>query len=414
MQLHNDIFYIQEHSIQDIVSRFGTPLYVYDASIIRARIAELKQYIGAYPKTEFLYAIKANYNPHLVKLIVEQGLGIDAVSVDEVKLGLLCGAQKSQIMFSGNNMTDAEMREVHKLGVLLNIGSLSRLEKYGQVYPGSALSIRFNPNIGIASHESNITGGPDSKFGISFKDVKKVKEIARRYNLRVIGVHQHIGSGWLRIREPMLALDVILEIASHFDELEYIDVGGGFGVPYHPTEKRLDMKSLGQYIDKRMRWFCKQVGKDIILRFEPGRYVVAESGRLLTRVNTLKRSISRKIIVGTDTGMNQLARPAMYGSYHHIVNVSNPQGRKREYDVVGNICECADYFGKDRVLTEVREGDILSIETAGAYGMSMASEYQFRSLPAEVLIDNDVLSVIRPRESFEDRFGVFGFPQNAS
>ncbi len=405
----NQEFKIGNHKATDIVEKFGTPTYVYDLQVVRDRVEDLQKRIGAYPKTEFLYAVKANYNPFLVGEIINLGCGIDAVSAEEVLLAIKCGADKSKIMFTGNNMTDEEMRSVHELGVLLNIGSLSRLEKYGKEFPGSKVSIRFNPNIGIASHESNITGGPDSKFGISFKKVEEVKEIANKYNLNIIGVHQHIGSGWLRLREPILALDVILEIAEQFSNLEFVDVGGGFGIPYKPEQNRLDIGLLGEQINKRFSAFCQKYGREITLRFEPGRYVVAESGHLLTRVNTIKESISRKIIVGTDTGMHHLVRVAMYDSYHPIVNASNLDGMMQEYDVTGNICECADFFARNRMLPEIREGDLLSIDIAGAYGMAMAYNYQFRGLPAEIMIDGDQLVEIRKRETFDDLFSRYNY-----
>ncbi len=401
----NEIF--NNYSPTELCEHFGSPLYVYNLQIIQNRIAKLQNYLGLHQNTKFLYAIKANYNPTIVKEIIKLGCGIDAVSVEEVKLGLHCGAKPENIMFTGNNMTNAEMEEVQNLGVLQNIGSLSRLEKYGKNYPNSRISIRFNPNIGIASHESNITGGPNSKFGIFFQDVEKVKIIATKHNLQIVGVHQHIGSGWLRLREPILALDVILDIAKQFPNLEFVDVGGGFGVPYKPEENRLDLKTLGKEIKKRMDRFESEYNRNIQLRFEPGRYIVAESGTLLTKVNTIKETISRHTVVGTDTGMNHLVRPAMYDSYHPIVNLSNPDGMYREYDVVGNICECADYFARDRMLNEVREGDILAIKNAGAYGMSMATNYQFRPLPAEVLIDGENIRLIRKRQDFKNLIANF-------
>ena len=403
----DNIYRIGNYAIEDLMNEHGSPLYVYDLEVVRDRVRELKEDIGQYTNTEFLYAIKANYNPFLVKEIISMGMGIDAVSIEEVEMGITCGADPASIMFTGNNMTDAEMRRAYELGVLLNIGSLSRLRKFGQAFPESRVSVRFNPNIGIASHDTNITGGPDSKFGISFRDVQQVKDIADEFNLNIVGVHQHIGSGWLRLREPILALDVILEIASQFENLEFVDVGGGFGVPYKPQEGRLDMKTLGTQIQKRIEAFNTSYGSSITLRFEPGRYVIAEAGTLLTRVNTIKESISRKHIVGTDTGMHHLVRVAMYGSYHPITNISNPDGMFKEYDVTGNICECADFFARDRMLHEVHEGDVLAIGVAGAYGMAMATNYQFRGLPAEVLVNGDTIQVIRKRQSFDDVFAPF-------
>ena len=228
MIIKDNQYYIGPHRVDELCCRFGTPLYVYDAEIIRARIYDVKTEAGVYPKTEFLYAVKANYNPFLIHHIVKKGLGVDAVSPEEVRLGLLCGAKPEQILFTENNATDAQIDEVFDLGVLINVGSLSHLGRFGRAHPGSRVCVRFNPNIGIASHESNITGGADSKFGISFQDVDRVKGLIDQYQLRLVGIHQHIGSGWLRLREPILALDVILDIAKQCDGLEFIDVGGGF------------------------------------------------------------------------------------------------------------------------------------------------------------------------------------------
>lgn len=401
---------ITKNTAENLLQQYGSPLYVYFQHTIEDRIHELQNTLGGYKNTKFLYALKANNNPHLAKIILENNFGIDAVSIEEIKMGLFAGAAADTIMFTENNCTDAEMHEAVQLGVLINIGSLSRLEKFGQAYPGSSVCVRFNPNVGAASHATNITGGPDSKFGISFTDVPRVQEIAATYNLTIIGIHQHIGSGWLGLKEPLLALEVILDIAQKFSQLEFIDCGGGFGVPYQPEQKRLDLVTLGKKIQQRFEQFCLQYGKELELRFEPGRYIVAESGHLLTRVNTLKPSPEGKIFVGTDTGMNHLVRVAMYGSYHPIVNISKREGAPQKYDIVGNICECADFFAKDRELNEIHEGDILDIQIAGAYGMSMASEYQFRSRPAEVLIDtNGEAQIIRRRETFEAMTKIFDF-----
>ncbi len=394
-------------NIEKIVEQFGTPLYVYDLEIIQTRIDELFATIGTYQNTQFLYAIKANFNPHIVREIITRGCGIDAVSIDEVRLGLFCGAKAENILFTENNITDEEMQESMRLGVLLNIGSLSRLEKFGSTYPGSRVCVRFNPNVGAGSHATNITGGPDSKFGISTLQIEDVLHIAKQYNLKIVGIHEHIGSGWLEIGEPLLALETILQIAQLFPDLEFVDVGGGFGVPYSPSQTRLDLKTLGEKMKSRFTNFCSEYGREIQLRFEPGRYIVAESGHLVTRVNTVKQSPEEKIFVGTDTGMNHLVRVAMYDAYHPIINVSNPEGQTKVYDIVGNICECADFFARDREMSEIREGDILDIQIAGAYGMAMASHYQFRDLPAEVLVDGENTRVIRRRETFEERIKIF-------
>lgn len=394
-------------NITKLVEQFGTPLYAYDLGVIHARIDELFATVGAYKNTQFLYAIKANFNPHIVQEIVNRGCGIDAVSIDEVKLGLLCSATPKNILFTENNITDEEMHESMRLGVLLNIGSLSRLEKFGRAYPGSRVCVRLNPNIGAGSHATNITGGPDSKFGISTLQIEDVLHIAKQYNLKIVGIHEHIGSGWLEITEPLIALETTLDLAQKFPDLEFVDIGGGFGVPYRRAQERLNLAELGEKIKTRFENFCSDYGREIQLRFEPGRYIVAESGHLLTRVNTLKESPEGKIFVGTDTGMNHLVRVAMHDAYHPIINVSNLEGQTKVYDIVGNICECADFFARNREMNEIREGDILDIQIAGAYGMAMASHYQFRDLPIEVLVNGENVRVFRRRETFEERITVF-------
>lgn len=401
---------IDQNLSENLLNQFGSPLYMYIEETLEQKIHELQNFLGLWKNTKFLYAIKANGNPHLVKKIITEGFDIDAVSLPEIQLALFAGAESKNILYTENNCTDEEMNAAVKLGVLLNIGSLSRLEKFGKAFPGQKVCVRFNPNIGAASHATNITGGPDSKFGISFTEVESVKKIASQYNLHIVGIHEHIGSGWLSLKEPLLAMDIILDIAQNFSELEFIDCGGGFGVAYRPDQSALDLETLGKNLAEKFKNFCSEYGRELELRFEPGRYVVAEAGHLLTQVNTLKTGMNGKIFAGTDTGMNHLVRPAMYGSYHPIVNVSNVGGEIKKYDVVGNICECADFFAKDRELNEIREGDILDIQIAGVYGMSMASEYQFRSRPAEVLIQkNGEVKLIRKRSNFEEMLQNFDF-----
>lgn len=405
--LINNQYQIQGLSVEALTFEYGTPTYLYNLDTITERISALKNHLGKYPDTHFLYAIKANYNPHIVRHIIARGFGIDAVSIEEVKMALMCGCAKENIMYTENNISDREMEEVHELGILLNIGSLTRLQRFAKRYPGSDVCVRFNPDVGAGSHESNITGGADSKFGISHEQVDSVPEIAREYGLNVIGIHSHIGSGWLSVDEPLEAMDAILNIANRFRDLKFIDLGGGFGVPYRPEEKPLDLEVLGNAYQQKFSQFCRQYGRDLEMRFEPGRYVVAESGHLLTRVTDKKTSPDGRIFVGTDTGMNQLVRPAMYGSYHPVTNISNPAGALQSCDICGNVCECADYFARDRHIPEARIGDLLSIDVAGAYGMSMASNYQLRALPAEILVADGVATLIRPRQTFEEFITIY-------
>jgi len=394
---------ISNNHFTDLAEKYGTPLYVYNLQTIIERIDSLKKNLDVSPVTEFLYAVKANYNPVILKHIITQDFGIDAVSLEEAKLGLHCGAPREKIMLTENNITDTEMLEAHTLGILINIGSLSRLKKFGKNFPNEKICVRLNPEIGGAgSHQTNITSDPQSKFGIPINRADAIREIVNKYNLKIIGLHYHVGSGWMAPEEPLKALNVFLQTTKQFPDLEFLDLGGGFGVPYREDEAPLDLKKLGELFRAELEKFFNLYGKILTIRFEPGRYVVAESGHLLTRVNTKKIVNGDKIIIGTDTGMNQLVRVAMYDAYHPIANISNPEGKPKKYDIVGNVCESSDFFAKDRMIAEIREGDLLSINIAGAYGMSMASNYQFKPLPAEVLVGNGTEMVIRNRQTFED------------
>jgi len=394
---------LTNQKILEITKQFPTPFYIYDEKIILDRCQQLKSEIGQYSNTQFLYAIKANPNPHLAKIIIDQDFGIDAVSINEVKMGLHSGCDPEKIMYTENNISDSEMHEAAKLGVLINFNSLTRLKKFGQSYPNSKVCLRFNPNVGAGSHDTNITGGPNCKFGISYKMIPEIKEILAIYNLNLVGIHQHIGSGWLTEKEPLIALDVILDIANQFENLEFIDFGGGFGVPYSPEEKPLDLNNLGKKFNQKMQQFNRDKSNQVKLIFEPGRFPIAESGQLITQVTAVKRMPHEKTFIGTDTGMNHLMRPALYDSYHPIENLSNPEGELETYDVVGNICECADVFAKDRELPHVSENDYLSIQIAGAYGTSMSNLYHLRSIPTELLYTKDgKIKVIRKSQTFEE------------
>lgn len=384
-----------------IAQEYGTPTYVYDMDKIREQSNKLKGCF-TYPNTKFLYALKANYNPHIVREIIRQNFGIDAVSPEEVVLGLKLGANQNSVIFTGNNMSNEDMTAVHNSGVLLNIDSLSRLEKFGQAYPSSDVCVRFNPDVGDGIHEHDITGGPNSKFGVPYQQIKEVLDIVEKYNLRLRGIHQHIGSGWLNLESPLKALGIILEIASQIKGLDFIDLGGGFGIPYKPEEKELDIAVLAKKINERFTEFSQQYGNEVGLIIEPGRYIVAQAGHLLAEVTALKETFYGKRIVGINSGMNHMIRTALYGAYHKIINLSNPAGDLLSYDVCGNVCESSDFFARDRRLPFVREGDILSIEDTGAYGFAMSSDYQLRAKPAEVIVDGDRIFLSRRRGSIND------------
>jgi diaminopimelate decarboxylase len=397
---------------EKIAKEFGTPVYVYDEKKIREQAGLLYSSLPYSPKC-LLYAMKANSNPHILEILMTTEIGggiggIDAVSPGEIDCALKVGFGPEQIVFTGNNISEKELDEAIKKGVVINIDSLSLLEKIGKKYPGSEIFVRINiPHIGAGHHSHCITSSPESKFGIWHTETRRIKRIAKKYGLKIVGLHQHIGSQILEVKIFLRAVEALLRVAKKFPNLKFLDFGGGLGVPYKPGEKPLDVERLGKEISKRLRNFCRSYGEKLMI-LEPGRYLVAEAGYLLTRVNTIKKNPDGRIFAGVDTGFNHLIRPAMYGSYHEIVNISNPHGynphsKKEKVDIVGNLCESGDRFAVQREINHVIEGDLLVIENAGAYGYSMASNYNSRPKPAEVLVEPDgKIRLIRRRETLKD------------
>ncbi|MBM4045072.1 MAG: diaminopimelate decarboxylase [Planctomycetes bacterium] len=387
-------------SVERLVERFDSPLFVYEEDTLRDRARTLR-WCFTWRDVALHFACKANTNLAIMRILRQEGCNIDAVSPGEVFLALKAGYKPSQILFTGNNVTDDEMRFVASKGVLINVDSLSQLDRYGKLFPGTPVSVRINPDVGAGHHDHCITGGPDSKFGVYFDKVADVKRLAKRHGLRIVGVHEHIGSGILETKTFLLAMRVLLDVARQFDSLEFVDFGGGIGVPYRPDQKPVGLTAFGRQVSALFADFCKSYGRDLQLKLEPGRFFVAESGFLLAKVNTVKCTPKHKF-VGTDSGFNHLVRHTMYRSYHGILNGSNPNGRKELVVVAGNICESGDLFSHGREIAKVREGDVLVILTAGAYGFSMSSNYNSRPRPAEVLVKDGRAKVIREREALQD------------
>lgn len=380
----------------------GTPTYVYFEGTIVRQIQTLKTHLSGLP-LRLLYAMKANHSLPVMRTMLREGLGIDAVSPAELMYALKVGFPVDRVLFSANNMTDGEMHFATGRGVMLNVGELSRLEAFGKAYPGSDVCVRLNGQVGAGHHEHVITAGDRSKFGIPVEHVEEIHAIAAKYSLTIVGLHQHIGSGIMDTKTLWQAISVILDASTSFKDLRFINVGGGLGIAYRPDEQDLDMSSFDDLIVEPLKAFIDQhPSEDLSIWFEPGRFFTAQCGVLLARVNTVKEGTVRTF-AGTDSGMNHLVRPAMYGSYHHVLNLSNPDGKHKTYDVVGNICESSDFFAKDRQVAELREGDIIGVLDAGAYGMSMTTTYNMRSEPAEVWIDADGSQcLVRPRRTVEE------------
>ncbi len=407
MNIINNQLYVGEIPASEIAKKYGTPVYVYDSEIIRYKYRELAESFS-YPKVKIHYAAKANTNIRILEILREEGAGIDAVSPGEILAAFKAGFLPEQIMFTATSVTDEEMKFAVSRKVLVNVDSISQLERYGRLNPGSRVCIRINPAVGAGHHDHVITGGPDSKFGIWVGDLEKAAAIAAKRRLKIAGLHQHIGSGILDVSQFINAIDVILAAAKSFPSLEFVDFGGGIGVPYSPEQQPIDIIKLGEKISSILSSFVKNYGRELEFIFEPGRYLVAESGALLCTVNTIKATPKHKF-VGVNTGFNHLIRPMTYGSYHPIVNVSNAEADKKETEkviVAGNLCESGDVFTiGDREMPVLKEGDVLAIMVAGAYGYSMSSNYNTRPRPAEILVSGKKMSVIRAAEKVDELVG---------
>ena len=398
-------FYGQTNPIA-LIAKYGSPLYVYNETILRQRCREMKNLI-TYPQFQVNYSMKANGNLTLLKIAREEGLRVDTMSPGEIYVALHAGFKPEQILYIGNNVSAEEMQYATERKILVSVDSLAQLELYGKLNPGGVVLVRFNPGIGAGHHEKVITGGKKSKFGVEQKYIPEVKALLEQYRLRLVGVNQHIGSLFLEGVPYIEAAKSLLQIASNFENLELIDFGGGFGIPYHKQEgqKRLDLAELGRLLDETIRAWVKAYGKEVTFLIEPGRYIPAECSVLLGSVYAVKINYDLQYI-GTDLGFNVLVRPVMYNS-HHDIEIYRKDGqsssKQEEVTIVGNICETGDIIAKNRRLPEIFEGDVLGVLDAGAYGFSMSSNYNNRLRPAEVLIkENGEDVLIRQRDSLED------------
>lgn len=393
---------MQSMKLKEFCETAATPFYMYDMNYIIDKYERLKKCFP-YEGLKVFYAMKANFNPHILLIMKENNFCLDTVSPAEVILARKIGFDTKDILFTANNMTDEEMLVVKEQGVLFNLDSLYRLEEYGKAYPGSEVCIRINPDVVAGENDKVATGGDLSKFGILLVDVCKAVEIARRYDLKVVGVHEHTGSGISDTGKVFESMQNLLQIINptDFPYLEFVDFGGGFKVPYEPGEKENNYEEFGVKALELFREHCKRFGRDLKLYFEPGKFTVADSACMVVKANTVKNNKGR-LIVGTDSGFPHLIRPVLYNAYHHVVNLSNPQGEVKVYDVYGNTCESGDCFAMQRELPEIRPGDYLAIMNAGAYCRSMASEYNLRPLPSEYVLYNGEVIIAKKKLTHEE------------
>ncbi len=400
MLLENDRYKIQGVDLIDLASDYGTPLYVYDADKIREQFDRLNNAFDGV-KLKIKYATKSLTNLSILKLLKSYGSELDCVSIQEVNLGLKAGFEPNQILYTPNCVSFNEIKEAVELGVMINLDNISLLEQFGHEFQSSVpVCIRLNPHIMAGGNKKISTGHADSKFGISIYQLSHILRIVKTYDLNVVGLHMHTGSDILDSDVFLRAADILFDTAKNFENLQFIDFGSGFKVAYKEGDITTDIEDLGQKLSASFQNFCQQYGRELEMWFEPGKFLVSESGVFLVKTNVVKTTPAT-VFIGVDSGMNHLIRPMMYDSYHEIVNLSNTSGTKRVYTVVGYICE-TDTFGLDRKLNEAKEGDILAFKNAGAYAFSMASNYNSRLKPAEVLIYEGKAHLIRKREEFED------------
>ncbi|NOR28500.1 MAG: diaminopimelate decarboxylase [Lutibacter sp.] len=383
-----------------LTEKYGSPLYVYDAEKIISQYNRLTSAFSAVKSLKLNYAVKANSNVSILKLFKKLNSGIDTVSFQEVKLGLEAGFSPENIIFTPNGVSLKEIEQVANLGVQINIDNLSVLEQFGQHYPAIPVCVRINPHVMAGGNSKISVGHIDSKFGISVYQVPHIKRVVENTGMHINGIHMHTGSDILDIDAFLRATEILFDTANEFKNLDFIDFGSGFKVPYKEGDISTNIEELGEKLTKRFNLFCKNYGKELTLMFEPGKFLVSEAGNFLVNVNVVKQTTST-VFASVDSGFNHLIRPMMYDSYHHIHNVSNPTGKERYYSVVGYICE-TDTFGSNRRISEIKEGDVLCFNNAGAYCFSMASNYNSRYKPAEVLFYNGNDYLIRKQETFDD------------
>ncbi|RMA58540.1 diaminopimelate decarboxylase [Ulvibacter antarcticus] len=383
-----------------VVDEFDSPVYVYDAAIIEAQYKRLNKAFKKVKQLKINYAVKALSNISVLKLLSAMGSGMDTVSIQEVRLAMEAGVSPDKIIYTPNGVSMEEIEKAAGLGVQINIDNLSILEQFGTKHPKVPVCIRINPHV-MAGGNTNISVGHiDSKFGISIHQMPHLKRIVENTKMNINGIHMHTGSDILDIDVFLYASEILFEAAKNFHNLEFIDFGSGFKVPYKEGDIETNIEELGEKLSTRFNSFCKEYGKELTLAFEPGKFLVSESGKFLVKVNVVKQTTST-VFAQVDSGFNHLIRPMLYGSQHEIENISQPKGRERFYSVVGYICE-TDTFANNRRIAEISEGDILSFSNAGAYCFSMASNYNSRYRPAEVLWYKNKAHLIRKRENFED------------
>lgn len=392
---------LSNEQLRNIAQEFGTPLYLYNADRISHQYTQLQTAFRHSDTVRFFYACKALTNLSILKHIKQIGCNVDCSSINEAKLAVHAGFSPENILYTSNGIAFDEIEEAVALGININIDSLSNLEKFGKKYGHSyPVGIRIRPNIMAGGNLKISTGHENSKFGIPIEQLQDIVQLMEQYNIHIAGLHNHTGSEIKDVDVFMKVSSVFLDMIPHFPELKFLDMGGGFKVPYKDGDEGTDIQLLADEIMSFEKNISQTYQRSFQIWFEPGKFMVSEAGYLLTKVNVIKETATATFI-GVDTGFNHLIRPMFYEAYHRIRNISNEKGQLKKYAVVGNICE-TDTFAWDRELNETHEGDVLVFDNAGAYGFEMASNFNSRYRPAEVLVKEGKAVLIRKREVFED------------
>ena len=397
---------------EDLVKEYGTPLYVYNESILRDRMKKVTGMITKYPYTAN-YSMKANSNAAILKIAMEEGLNTDAMSEGELRLLEYVHFPKERIFFVPNNVSDEEMKYAVERGIMISLDSIDQLDRYGTLFPGTECCVRINPGVGAGHHEKVVTAGKHTKFAVSMDEVPRIHEVAGKHGLKIIGLNQHVGSLFMEIDPYVAAVQNLLDVALDFPGLKLVDFGGGLGTPYHKLDGEGDfpMQDLHDALEPVLDDFVNKYGSAPLFKSEPGRFCVAESSVILGRAYARKTNAGVKYL-GTDIGMNVLARPSLYDAWHDIEILrdgkSVTEGETEEITVAGNICESGDVLAKSRTLPVAKDGDLVCVLDAGAYGYSMSYTYNTRPRPAEVMIGMDgKVRLIRRRETFDDMLSLF-------
>lgn len=394
------LFHMTDSHLIQAAQQFGTPLYVYDKEKIVQQYSLLKEAFKE-SHTKFFYACKALSNINILRIMREMGVGLDTVSIGEVQLGLMAGFSPKDIVYTPNCVHFSEIEEVMKTGVHINIDNISILEQFGNKYGDSyPIMLRLNPHIMAGGNIKISTGHIDSKFGISIHQLRHIERVVARTGMRIEGLHMHTGSEIKDVEVFLQGLEVMLEMVTRFPSVTYLDLGSGFKVPYNSTEKGTNLSLLGERLTQTLKEFEQEHERKLEIWFEPGKFLVSESGSFVVSVNVIKQTPAT-VFAGVNSGFNHLIRPMFYDAYHEIHNLSNPEGVERIYTVVGNLCE-TDTFGWDRFIPEIRENDLLVFRNAGAYGFEMSSSFNSRFQPAEVLYNGKEFRLIRQRQTLQD------------